>query len=155
MQQFIVPQFIDVETKIIGPISARQFIIILVAGIISFILYKLMTFFTFVIGCSIVLGFAAALAFAKINGQMFHIFMLNLAQTLKKPRLRVWNKSEASEIIREEKKAGMRVLAQKKIVSSSHLAEVSLLTSTGGIYQEPKEVEASIKLKSIKRTKKK
>ncbi|KKS92044.1 MAG: hypothetical protein UV69_C0039G0006, partial [Parcubacteria group bacterium GW2011_GWE2_43_12] len=32
MQQFVVPQFIDVEDKIIGPITVRQFIIIMVGG---------------------------------------------------------------------------------------------------------------------------
>jgi hypothetical protein len=30
MQQFVVPQFIDVEDKIIGPISVRQFLTLMV-----------------------------------------------------------------------------------------------------------------------------
>ena len=33
MQQFTVPQFIDVEPKIIGPITTRQFLIFLAAGL--------------------------------------------------------------------------------------------------------------------------
>ena len=40
MDRYNVPQFIDVEAKIIGPITARQFIIMLVACGLTFIWYK-------------------------------------------------------------------------------------------------------------------
>ena len=41
MQKFIVPQFIDVESKIIGPITTRQFLIMLAGLILGFAAYKL------------------------------------------------------------------------------------------------------------------
>ena len=47
MQQFTVPQFIDVENKIIGPITARQFLILLIAAIIVAISYKIFDFSLF------------------------------------------------------------------------------------------------------------
>ena len=37
--QFQVPQFIDVENKIIGPLSLRQFLYLAGAGLISFMLF--------------------------------------------------------------------------------------------------------------------
>ena len=40
MQQFVVPQFIEVEDKILGPITVRQFLIMLIAGILIFIVYR-------------------------------------------------------------------------------------------------------------------
>src|SRR3990167_5725662 len=90
MQQFTVPQFIDVEDKIIGPITTRQFIIMLVAILGDFLAFKVLTFVFFVLFLLVFTGFAIILAFAKINGQPFHYFLLNLFQTLRRPRLRVW-----------------------------------------------------------------
>ena len=41
MDQFVVPQFIDVEDKIFGPVTTRQFVILLVAGLVLFVASKL------------------------------------------------------------------------------------------------------------------
>lgn len=135
MQQFVVPQFIDVENKIIGPISTRQFIIMLAAGGLIFISYKLFTFAPFIVAAILILAVGALFAFVKINGQQFHYFLLNLIQTLKRPRLRVWHK-EVEAVSKEVKGAEMRILPEQKLVSSSHLAEVSLIANTGGVYRE-------------------
>ena len=131
--QFIVPQFIDVENKIIGSISTRQFIIILAAGGLSFIFYKTMTFLPFLFATILVLGIGATFAFVKVNGQQFHYFLLNLIQTAKKPRLRTWQKFLHKA--KETKSIEIKVLPQQKIVSSSHLAEISLMTNTGGSFK--------------------
>ena len=40
MEKFLVPQYIDVEPKIMGPITGRQFIEMLIGGFLSFIIYK-------------------------------------------------------------------------------------------------------------------
>ena len=47
MQQFLVPQFIDVEDKIIGPITTRQFVEVLIGVLITFISYKILAFVYF------------------------------------------------------------------------------------------------------------
>ena len=49
MEQFTVPQFIDVEDKVIGPITVRQFIILLFGGGFIFIAYRLSDFVLFLI----------------------------------------------------------------------------------------------------------
>jgi len=91
MQQFTVPQFIDVENQIIGPITTRQFMILLGATIIMAISYKLFDFSLFVTISVTVLIIAATFAFVKINGQPFHLFILNFIQTWRRPNIRVWN----------------------------------------------------------------
>lgn len=139
MQQFVVPQFIDVEDKIIGPITTRQFIILLVTGLIIFILYKILLFTYFVISGLIVLAFGGTLAFLRINGQPFHFFLLNLIQTLKKPNLRVWSKELSEAELREYLKAPPKIVLPPKIkkepLKSSKLAEIALILDTGGVYQ--------------------
>ena len=37
MNQFVAPQFIDVEDRIIGPITTRQFVMMIGGGIVIFI----------------------------------------------------------------------------------------------------------------------
>lgn len=138
MQQFTVPQFIDVEDKIIGPITVRQFIIMIVAGLILFLEYKLsdITFFiVLAIPTAIVFG---TIAFARVNGMPFHYFFINIVQTLKKPALRAWRRTagfkEAATIAAEIKIAAPPVLP-KKPVTRSRLSDISLLIDTGGVYR--------------------
>ena len=47
--QFTVPQFIDAEDKIIGPITGRQFIIMMVVIIVDIILYSILPFVPFLL----------------------------------------------------------------------------------------------------------
>ena len=139
MEQFVVPQFIDVEDKIIGPITTRQFVIILAAGFITFIGFKLLTFGFFIVFAVLVLGPAALLAFIKINGQPFHLFLINLIQTLKLPPIRVWDKEIEVEIIKAKRRAGeeptIPPLTKKELPSGSRLAELVLTVNTGGAYK--------------------
>jgi len=139
MQQFLVPQFIDVEDKIIGPITTRQFIELLFMALIDFIAYKLADFSLFLFIAIINLALFGTLAFFKVNGQPFHYFLLNLIQTLKKPKLRVWNKivteAELARRIKEvEVKAPPRI-TPRRIISTSRLSELALIADTGGVYK--------------------
>lgn len=142
-EQFVVPQFIEVEDKIIGPISVRQFVIILVIAMFEFIFYKAFTFIVFlVIGIPFfILG--VIIAFAQINGQPFHLFLLNIAITFKKPRLRVWYKEytdlELREFIRKPPEPPAPPVLTKERPESSRLTELSLVVNTGGVYKPEDE----------------
>jgi len=92
MQQFVVPQFIDVEDKVIGPITVRQFIIMLVGGGLIFIAYKLADFALFLLEFVLIAAVTFIIAFIKINGRPIHYFLLNIIQTSRRPRVRVWQK---------------------------------------------------------------
>ena len=80
MQQFTVPQFIDVEDKILGPITIRQFLILLVGCIVIFISYRYGDLGTFVLVLAVVGILSLLFAFVKVNGQTFHYFLLNILQ---------------------------------------------------------------------------
>jgi hypothetical protein len=132
--QFVVPQFIDVEDKIIGPVTTRQFIITIVGGIIIFLEYKLSDFGLFVLlafPTAVVFG---ALAFLKINGMPFHFFLINFLETLKLPGLRLWKKNQFTKTVAIEKKVEAPSVAIKQPLSVSHLADLSLIVDTGGAY---------------------
>lgn len=139
MQQFVVPQFIDVEDKIFGPITTRQFLILLVAGGIIFLANRFADLALFAVIIALVGGLALVLAFVKINGQTFHYFLLNVGQTAKKPGLRVWSKKLGDEELNYLRKLGSEeiVAEQKPVrrVQQSHIRDLSLLVNTGGFYK--------------------
>jgi hypothetical protein len=139
MQQFVIPQFIDVEDKIIGPITTRQFIILLVMSIVLFILYRLATFTFFLIFGVPFFGLSVTVAFVKVNGQPFHFFLLNLIQTLRRPGLRVWNKELSLDEVRGYlKKEEVKVVVPRPIkepLVATRLSELSLIVNTGGVYK--------------------
>ncbi|MCU0679784.1 MAG: PrgI family protein [Planctomycetes bacterium] len=137
MQQFTVPQFIDVESKILGPITTRQFLIFVVAAIIIGLSYKLFDFALFITISLPVFSLAGTLAFFKINGRPFHFFLLNLVQTFRRPPLRVWNHKlgiSDNEEIKVTKYADKESFEAKEL-KRSRLAELSLIVDTQGRYQ--------------------
>ncbi len=138
MQQFTVPQFIDVESKIIGPITTRQFLIILGAGLVIAISYRAFDFSLFVIVTVVVLVIASLFAFVKVNGRPFHFFVLNAVQTLRRSRLRVWNNALTSHDKETKVDAIVKVeapSAPKEYYKKSRLAEVALIVDTKGKYK--------------------
>lgn len=138
MRQSTVPQFIDVEDKIIGPITVRQFIILIVGGLIIFLEFKLSDMILFILLALPTLAFFGTLAFLRVNGVPFHYFILNALETFKKPKLRIWRRETEAHLERKESPEKVRpapAFTTKKPLAASHLSDISLIIDTGGIYQ--------------------
>ena len=137
--KFIVPQFIDNEDQILGPITVRQFLICLVAIFSIFICYKILAFAYFLLATVILGGLAGTFGFVKVNAQPFHIFFINFLQTVTRPNLRVWDKRPTDAELR----AWIMTVAtppptltqMKPRPESSRLRELSLVVNTGGVYR--------------------
>ncbi|MBU0721920.1 PrgI family protein [Patescibacteria group bacterium] len=155
MQQFIVPQFIDVEDKIIGPVTVRQFIIILAGFLIIAISYKIFSFSLFVIFSLFTLSVTCVFAFLKINGRPFHYFILNLFQTFKRSKLRVWSAGSWLQAdnygIEESHFIPVATAVLNKHYTTSRLAELSLIVDTKGAYQGGEEEGGASEIKNMKR----
>jgi len=95
--QFKVPQFIDVEDKLFGPLTFKQFAYLGGgAGLVYIIFRFLPGFLAFIIGAPVAL-FSLALAFYKINGKPF-IFIVNAWINYKmQNKLYLWKKSEPKQ----------------------------------------------------------
>lgn len=151
MQQFTIPQFIDVEDKIIGPVTTRQFVIMLAGAILIAISYKIFDFSLFLTVGIIILALSGVFAFAKINGMPFHFFILNLFQTLRRTKLRVWqlNKKYIPSETEEEEQIEVFTPMPVKHYTASRLAELALIVDTKGVYRGEDE-EGEVKIKMIK-----
>lgn len=138
MQQFIVPQFIDVEDKIIGPVTVRQFIMTMAAGLLIFLEFRFFDFSLFLISGILTLGLLILFAFVKVNGRPSYYFLLNIIETFKKPQLRVWKKIDQAqkemEIPKIVKVEAQKSQIQKTAPQPSELAKLALLVDTGGLY---------------------
>lgn len=69
--EYQVPQFIEVEDKIVGPLTLKQFIYIAGAAGICIILFSYLPLLFAILLSLPVAGFGGALAFYKINGKPF------------------------------------------------------------------------------------
>lgn len=67
--QFKVPQFLDIEDKIFGPFTFKQFVYLVGGGGLCFIIYKLMGLLVGLIPMLAIAGFALALAFYRPNNK--------------------------------------------------------------------------------------
>ena len=92
--QFEVPQFIEIEDKIFGPLSWRQFLY-LGGGIgMAVAIFLLAPFIIFVIiGIPLAL-LSAALAFYPVNNRPFSFFLEAIVNYATKKRLYLWRKQE-------------------------------------------------------------
>ena len=104
--KFQVPQFIDVEDKIFGPLTLKQFIYS--AGGISVAVVSVMFFGIFfgLLVASPVLILALALAFYKVNNRPFVYTLESAFKYALKSKLYIWNKKEMEKESAKEKSGG-------------------------------------------------
>ena len=145
--KFIVPQFIDNEDQILGPITVRQFLLMLVGTFVIFIAYTLLhavNIYLFIFVTAVIVAFVAVFGFVKINGQPFHIFFVNFLQTSLRPNLRVWDKRPIDAELRSYMSLGLittlpKVSNIKARPESSRLRDLTLVVNTGGVYRPDEE----------------
>ncbi|MBI4121802.1 MAG: PrgI family protein [Parcubacteria group bacterium] len=136
--QYTVPKFIDQEDKIIGPITVRQFLLMIVGAIFIAIAYALLRFTAFIAVTVIIAVITGVIAFLKINGRPFHFFLASFIERTKKPAVRVWNKeltdAELRHYVKVKKEEVSAPAISRPRLSTSHLSQLSLVVDTGGSY---------------------
>ena len=114
--RFTVPQFIEREAKIVGPMTFRQFIFIAIAGAICLFVYSVAPFSVFVISCVVFGGSALALAFLEVQGRSLPVVLSNLLRFNFAPKMYLWKKSQAP----------IKVLKKKTVVQPEKEQETPL-----------------------------
>ena len=112
--RYQVPQFIEVEDKIFGPLTKKQFIYLAGGAGLSFIIYKfLSSFLLSIIPVVIIMSFSIALAFYKINNKPFINVVEAAFKYYTSAKLFLWKKvpnEKADNAIQEAKEyAGIMV----------------------------------------------
>lgn len=97
--QFRVPQFIDMEDKIFGPLTLKQFAYVLGAGALSFLLWTLIPSAIIAIIFIIpIASFFLALAFLKINERPFIDVMESAFRYYTGSKVYTWKQPKEGEV---------------------------------------------------------
>lgn len=135
--QYRVPQFIEHESKILGPLNLRQSL--LVGGGIAacFFLYFIIgqeNFTVFLLIAIAIIGTALAISFTKVEGLALPTVLKNFLNYNVNPRIYLWQRKEASVYLSAER--------QKKPVVVSPIEKSPLkLRNEGRIEQLAKKID--------------
>ena len=90
--QFRVPQFIEIEDKIFGPFTFKQFVYLIGGAGLAFLVYKVLPIWISPLFIVPVVGFALALAFYKVNNKPFIAVVESAVRYFLAQKLYIWKK---------------------------------------------------------------
>lgn len=90
MNTFQVPQFLDIEDRLVGPLTLKQFGFIATAFLLSVGLFYILQFWLWLIITVALAAFAISLAFIKVSGRPAFIVLLNVFEFYWRPRRYIW-----------------------------------------------------------------
>ncbi len=96
--RFEVPQFIEIEDTIIGPLTWKQFIYLAGGAGILIILYFSFSFIVFLFLGLPIGALSASLAFHRVNNRPFSIFLESFINYVSKAKLYLWKKESPQTI---------------------------------------------------------
>ena len=123
--KFQVPQFIEIEDKLFGPLTFKQFVYVTGGAGLSVVAFIFLPLFLAIIVAIPVATFAGALAFYKVNGKPF----VNVVEAFVKysitNKLYIWKKEEKVPVAKTaaENKPLEQIYVPK--LSSSKLKEIT------------------------------
>jgi hypothetical protein len=133
--RYKVPQKIDLEDRIFGPMTMKQFIYVFAGGTTAYLLFSSFAKY-FSMAISLVLASPPALlglafAFLKIQDRTFGAFLTSFLMYSLKPKIYLWQRTPDPQIEIERQKA-TKINLPKKKVDRSDLEKLALLLDTRG-----------------------
>ena len=123
--RFEVPQFVDIEDKIFGPLTLKQFIYLVGGAGGSFVLYKLLPAFLGYIFASLIVVFSLALAFYKPGNIPFIKVMESAFTFAFSDKLYIWKKRPHKKKQGGEKEDDVVAQINVPRLSDSKLSDLS------------------------------
>jgi len=106
--RFSIPQFIEHEAKVVGPLTFKQFVFFGGGILLTLFLYFVLpdSIFFVILAAVILIGGGAAFAFLRISGKTLPVFITDAFRFSLTSKVYVWQKQKKStNIFEEEKKA--------------------------------------------------
>jgi hypothetical protein len=103
--RFEVPQFIEIEDKIVGPLTWKQFVYLAGGvGVLVVLFFSDIPFIFFILIGLPIGALTAALAFHQVNNRPFSIFLESVLRYISHSRLYLWRREMQQSIIEKEEK---------------------------------------------------
>ena len=122
--QFRVPQFIDIEDKLFGPLTFKQFIYLAGGAGLVFVIYKTIPLIIAIFLMIPVAGLAAALAFYKPNGKPFIFMFQSAVKYFTTNKLYIW-KQKIKKTGDKKEETGIPATSFIPTSSSGNLRDLS------------------------------
>lgn len=127
--QYTIPQFIERESKIVGPFTFKQLVYVGVAGAIALLLWFSTPFYIFLIFSLILGGGALAFSFMKIEGRSLPEIIKNFLTFSSAPKIYLWKKGPPPKLIKKELPKKKEETEEKtttpKVAGKSKLSKLS------------------------------
>ena len=131
--QFPVPQFIDVEDTVVGPLTVKQAVILGAGAMIVFISASALLAINAIIISVPTVIICLALAFYKPNGRPLYVFIANYFSYVFRPKLYIWRRDPQGVLIKRAiRKDTLKdnMSAEYKIISRNRLQELAWVLDT-------------------------
>lgn len=144
MGTYKVPQNVEAEDKILGPLSLKQFIYALIGigyGFITFALFQQVLFIWVIVGIPPAL-FLLALGLYQKDDQPLETYVIAVASYFTRPRIRFWEKEPIAEVFRVEPPPPKKEVMQRDPGEvRSQLQQLAELVDTRGWSAKEPEVQ--------------
>lgn len=132
--RFEVPQFIEVEDKIFGPFTWKQFIYLMGGGGIAAVLFITTPLIIFILIGLPIGGLAILLAFYPVNNRPFSVYLEAMLRFMSGTKLYLWRRQ--NEVVYEDRiapnatdtqpvNAAIKQNVHVPTVSKNHLSNLS------------------------------
>ncbi|MEI6581088.1 MAG: PrgI family protein [bacterium] len=115
--QFKVPQFLDIEDKIFGPFTFREFVYLAGGAGLCFVLYKVLGLLLGAIPILAIAGLSLALTFYHPNGKPFINLIESGLKYLVQDKLFIWKR----KTIKASKKEQQKNISQTQTPTINHI----------------------------------
>lgn len=140
--QYGVPQFIDVEDKIVGPLTAKQTLFLMMGGAFLLLIFSFFTVGFFIVAVVVIAPLTLLFAFYKPKGISVSQFLANFAKYYTSNHLYVWRReNEGSMFNAVQKKKAAEKEVETKQVSRSKIRELAWVLDTSTAVSAPFEAK--------------
>ncbi|HEX7259513.1 MAG TPA: PrgI family protein [Candidatus Saccharimonadia bacterium] len=153
MGTYKVPQNVEAEDKILGPLSMKQFIYALIGlgyGLLTFAILKSVILLWILVGLPPALALLA-LGLYQRQDQSMETYLISIAQFIGRPKSRVWQKEPVAEVFHLEPpppKPRMETRDSRKV--RSQLAQLANVVDTHGwATKQPQVQEADQQIQVV------
>src|SRR5665647_3789039 len=114
---FNIPQFIDKEDKLVGPLTARQLGWLIGGAVVAFVFWTFLDKTVFIFVAIVIAAIACALAFYQPNGQPLVNFVLSSFSFLSSPKMYIWKRVAEKEEAKKAVHAKTEIAIPKKAIN--------------------------------------
>jgi len=140
--QFSLPQFIDVEDKIVGPLTGKQTIYLIIGGGVLLLAFTFFDFIFFLMVFAIVTPLTLAFAFYRPKGITLAQYLANVLEYLQTNHLYIWGRDPDMTMYKMVQKKNIPTAEPVKYVPRSRIRDLANLLDTSAAVNLPYEAQA-------------